>query len=452
METIPNSPAVKKRTITKVTRLKISTPIHPTSSWSEFNNIIKELQSEVRLASNKCITMCNVEYSLDPDNRDTVNKRGTLSKDMYDAARMCAPSLNSYNANSISREIGDLYFGKSAGCYANKMRRGDGNPPMSYGKNIPIPLAAKKYFKFSRQKNGMYNFAFPLFSRKSKEKWNLKIEENSMKDCFHLVDGMFTVGIDATSGDIKNTIEKCMSGEYIMCGSKLIKNGKKYYINLVCQIPVSEEYKLDDSRILGVDLGINNPAYVAVNFDDKIGCSFGGKYIIDQKMKYERQLIDAQKMASVYGKPGHGRNSFVHVPNNIRSKRSNYAETCNRRIADKVVKFALSNGCGIIRMEDLSGFSSKLQKDKFLGKWTYYQLKEFIEQKAIQYGIKVELVNPINTSVTCSKCGMVAKENRPKGDKGAEYFECVNCGYHTNADFNAARNIAMSKPVKKRKE
>lgn len=59
--------------------------------------------------------------------------------------------------------------------------------------------------------------------------------------------------------------------------------------------------------------------------------------------------------------------------------------------------------------------------------------------------------NIVITFITCSHCGTVSKENRPKGDKGAEYFKCVNCGYHVNADFNAARNISMSDPIKKRK-
>lgn len=46
-------------------------------------------------------------------------------------------------------------------------------------------------------------------------------------------------------------------------------------------------------------------------------------------------------------------------------------------------------------------------------------------------------VNPHYTSQTCNHCGHIAKENRHTQSK----FECVECGYVTNADFNAARNI-----------
>jgi tRNA U34 5-methylaminomethyl-2-thiouridine-forming methyltransferase MnmC len=37
----------------------------------------------------------------------------------------------------------------------------------------------------------------------------------------------------------------------------------------------------------------------------------------------------------------------------------------------------------------------------------------------------------------CPICGCIEDENRPN----QETFECVECGYETNADFNAANNI-----------
>ena len=46
-------------------------------------------------------------------------------------------------------------------------------------------------------------------------------------------------------------------------------------------------------------------------------------------------------------------------------------------------------------------------------------------------------VNPRYTSQTCSECKHIAVDNRQTQSK----FECVECRYVTNADFNAARNI-----------
>ena len=46
-------------------------------------------------------------------------------------------------------------------------------------------------------------------------------------------------------------------------------------------------------------------------------------------------------------------------------------------------------------------------------------------------------VNPRYTSQMCSCCGHVAKENR----QSQAIFKCQVCGYETNADVNAAKNI-----------
>jgi len=41
------------------------------------------------------------------------------------------------------------------------------------------------------------------------------------------------------------------------------------------------------------------------------------------------------------------------------------------------------------------------------------------------------------TSKMCPMCGCIEDENRPN----QETFECIECGYKDNADFNAAKNI-----------
>jgi IS605 OrfB family transposase len=165
-------------------------------------------------------------------------------------------------------------------------------------------------------------------------------------------------------------------------------------------------------------------------------------------MKYERILIQEKRRATINTKNGHGQKIKVQVSDGIRHKKSNYTEWVNRNIAQQVVDFAIANRCGIIQLEDLSGFRQVYASNKYLGEWTYYQLEEFIGQKCKQAGIKIQYVDPKYTSQTCSKCGYQDKGNRPKGNKGAEYFKCLKCGYETNADFNAARNISMGKAIK----
>ena len=64
-------------------------------------------------------------------------------------------------------------------------------------------------------------------------------------------------------------------------------------------------------------------------------------------------------------------------------------------------------------------------------------LKDEFEHIARKYGISVSLVHSCYTSQQCPKCGCIDSENR----KSQEEFECVECGYKQNADFNASENI-----------
>jgi len=60
-----------------------------------------------------------------------------------------------------------------------------------------------------------------------------------------------------------------------------------------------------------------------------------------------------------------------------------------------------------------------------------------VEYKAEAVGIAVETVNPQSTSQQCSKCGCTLDGNRDD-----QQFECLDCEYTANADYNAAKNVA----------
>jgi transposase len=80
-------------------------------------------------------------------------------------------------------------------------------------------------------------------------------------------------------------------------------------------------------------------------------------------------------------------------------------------------------------------------KQTVLRNWSYYQLQQLIEYKADQAGIAVKYVDPYHASQTCSQCG-----NEEEGQRTDQaHFTCKQCGFEANADYNAARNIAMSR-------
>ncbi|MBD3228401.1 MAG: IS200/IS605 family element transposase accessory protein TnpB [Candidatus Lokiarchaeota archaeon] len=73
-----------------------------------------------------------------------------------------------------------------------------------------------------------------------------------------------------------------------------------------------------------------------------------------------------------------------------------------------------------------------------LNSWSYYQLQQFIEYKALERGIPVVYVDPKYTSQICPKCGHKEKNNR---NRKIHRFKCNKCGYETNDDRSASMNI-----------
>ena len=68
--------------------------------------------------------------------------------------------------------------------------------------------------------------------------------------------------------------------------------------------------------------------------------------------------------------------------------------------------------------------------------WSFYQLRSFLEYKGIQTGVEVIAVPPAWTSQTCHQCLHI-------GLRSEKVFKCGNCGWHGDADLNAANVISL---------
>ena len=66
------------------------------------------------------------------------------------------------------------------------------------------------------------------------------------------------------------------------------------------------------------------------------------------------------------------------------------------------------------------------------------QVKHWFKNQANKRGIKVHFTSPCATSIECSVCHHIDKDNR----RNQEEFKCVNCGHTTNADNQASHNIS----------
>ena len=122
----------------------------------------------------------------------------------------------------------------------------------------------------------------------------------------------------------------------------------------------------------------------------------------------------------------------------IKSEQQLIADMCktlHSKCVGHIVMEDLDNGFGKCYVKDKDNEDINYnRKVKFLG---LSSLKQEVEHIARKYDIAVSTVQASYTSKMCPICGCIEDENRPN----QETFECVECGYKDNADFNAAKNI-----------
>jgi putative transposase len=173
---------------------------------------------------------------------------------------------------------------------------------------------------------------------------------------------------------------------------------------------------------IGVDLGLNNLATLAAT--DSEGNVLKVKLWRGKEINHIRRRFDNyRREVSRIGR--------LDLVRQTRGREKNWMKNVNHNISREIVNIASEFEKPVIVMENLHRFTNF--------KWNFHQLRQMTAYKAELRGVKVELVDPKNTSLTCNKCGSVDRRNR----RGIS-FKCVSCGYMVNADVNAAVNIAAS--------
>jgi putative transposase len=287
---------------------------------------------------------------------------------------------------------------------------------MTFKKTMPIPFP--KTILKNLEKFDDRNFMFDLILSPNTISFKTKL------------------GYDKSNN--KEIIERIIKGEYEMSDSSLQLKDNKIYLLLTFKIEQTKT-ELDPNKVLGVDLGISVPAYLAVN-DSKARCSLGSREsFLTQRLSIQKQLRNAQRNAK-FNQSGKGRAKKMKSIDRFKEKERNFVKNKNHEFSKEIVKVALKNKCGVINMENLSGIGVDRKKEFVLRNWSYFELQQFVEYKAKQYGIVVNKINPKYSSQRCSSCGHIDSENRLNQSE----FICTSCGYKENADYNAAKNISIA--------
>ena len=150
--------------------------------------------------------------------------------------------------------------------------------------------------------------------------------------------------------------------------------------------------------------------------------------------KGEKSLRKAQRNLSKKRKGSNNREkakkNIAKKHRKIQRQRDDYAHKASNKI--------VASG-DIIALEDLNiaGMVKNHNLAKSIIDASWNTLVQYTTYKAESAGKVVVLVNPGDTSKTCSRCGGV-KENLKLSDR---IFHCDGCGLEVDRDINAAINI-----------
>jgi len=220
--------------------------------------------------------------------------------------------------------------------------------------------------------------------------------------------------------------EYLFSDEYETTGAELHYRNEKWVLHIHCKKEVesdtSEEATTENGTVLGVDLGVNNLAVTST------GKFWKGDEFDHWRREYEKRRGSLQE---------HGTRWAHENIQSVGRKEDGRFKMMLHRISNELVAEARNHGCTVIAFEDLTDIRERTGAS-WGDKWAFDRLYEYVDYKAEEYGIKVEQVDPKNTSKRCSECGFTHPENRE-----GEEFECLKCGYENHADYNASKNIGL---------
>ena len=240
------------------------------------------------------------------------------------------------------------------------------------------------------------------------------------------VDGR--AAIPFVCGERQHAMLQTQKGE-----SDLVYRRGEWFLYVTCEVEAAPPKETSD--IFGIDLGIVNIA------TDSDGETFSGAQIETRRQWYAKRRQALQKV---------GTKSAKRHLKRLAGKQRRFQTDTNHVLSKRLVAKAERTKRGMA-LEDLTHIRSRArargpQQRARHSNWAFGQLRAFLSYKAERAGIAVVLIDPRNTSRTCSACGHCEKANR----RSQALFCCVSCGHTSNADLNAAVNIkwaAVNQPL-----
>nr|WP_242046247.1 MULTISPECIES: transposase [Calothrix] len=206
-----------------------------------------------------------------------------------------------------------------------------------------------------------------------------------------------------------------------------------YYIHIQIKDEAPEPIK--STNVIGVDFGRRD---IAVTSN---GDKWDGKQINDVRDKFSRVRSSLQHIATKGTRST--RRRARQILKRLSGRERRFQQWLNHNISKSIIQNALKNNAAVA-IEDLTGIRERTNQKprnqterRRSNSWSFYQLRSFLEYKAIQFGVEIIAVPPAWTSQTCHQCLHI-------GLRSDKRFKCTNeaCSWSGDADLNGAKNIA----------
>ena len=217
--------------------------------------------------------------------------------------------------------------------------------------------------------------------------------------------------------------------------ARLFRQGDEWYLS----VHVQKEPEIQDAQkseyYIGVDLGVNNLATIAVqNREGKVVETkfFDGSYVSEKKRRFNAKRREYMRKG-LWSKLQEIKGEEKRFIKNINHKISKYIKDLCEKYEDSTV--VMENLDGI---RESMNFNSK--QNRRLHSWSFAQLQEFIIYKAHEAGSSYRKVPPFGTSQVCKSCFNSISRSSENKVVGA----CETCKKEVvNVDLNAAVNIVQ---------
>ena len=237
--------------------------------------------------------------------------------------------------------------------------------------------------------------------------------------------GLVTMhGFRAFAGRLKTVTVSLFAGQYH--ASLIFDDGKEF------------KAPSHNNKVIGIDVGVvkivttsDNDMYEPQDLSKELESLKKAQKSLSRKKKASNNRAKAKlKVQRRHLKIVNKRKDFLH-------KLSNKITNENQVIViEKLnVKNMTKSATGTI--EEPKSSAGKRGLNRVITEKSWGLFFQMLRYKAIKKGGEVIAVDPKYTSQQCSNCGTIDKNNR----KSQSRYECGECGFKINADYNAAINI-----------